>query len=113
MDSAKKKGLPVSTFYKKTSPAKSGAKTVKSDQGTDDEEPVAQTSAEGSSRREGEIGGNLLEHIIRQVNAANQAGERRNAQPGHSETSSTGQNITQKAMTNMEMPTWQPHQEVV
>ena len=78
LDSAKKKrgpSLPASTFNKKKSPQKS-ASTSGSDQDRDDGEPVAQTPAEGSRGREGEIGGNLLEHIIRQVNVANQAGAR-------------------------------------
>ena len=96
LDSAKKMhgaGLPVSTFYKKKRPQKS-ASTSGSDHGQDDGEPVAQTPAEGSCGREGKIGGNLLKHIIRQVNVANQAGARRDGPLEHNETSTTGQNIT-------------------
>ena len=37
----------VSTFYKKKSPQKSGARSEENDQGPDHGEPVEQTSAEG------------------------------------------------------------------
>ena len=47
----------VSTFYKKKSPQKYGAGSEENDQGPDHGEPVEQTSAEGTHRREDKIGG--------------------------------------------------------